>query len=105
MNKQLHVFYGPIDNQQSVIVELSAVSPTDTLTPAIARRAAIVAQGGASGATVWDHEDGRGYRLYPNSARKLRHQPEVASDSCTCPANSPALGHHHHPDCLNYVPF
>lgn len=39
------------------------------LTPAIARQAIGIAFGGRDGATVWG--DGYGYRVYPNSVRKV----------------------------------
>ena len=43
--------------------------------PRMARRAARVAFGGDAQMTVWDHEYDYGYRLYKNSARKLK--PEL----------------------------
>jgi len=69
--KELTVITGPRGNQQQGIVQLNGVLAREPLTPKLARRAARVAQGSASGATVWDYPMGVGYRLYKQSARKL----------------------------------
>jgi len=75
MNKRLTVSSGPRSNPVSTQVELNGVLPGDRLMPRMARRAARVAFGGDAQMTVWDHEYDYGYRLYKNSARKLK--PEL----------------------------
>jgi len=72
MKKQLSVSHGPRSNLLYTAVELNGVSPDEKLTPKMARRAARVACGHTIQVTVWDNEHDYGYRLYRNSARKVR---------------------------------
>ena len=65
--KQLTVTHGHL----SSLVQLNGVDPEERLTPKMARRASRVAHGSSASATVWDNEHNYGYRLYPNSARKV----------------------------------
>lgn len=54
-------------------VTLNGVIESEPLTPKMAERAARVAFGHRDGVTVWSNEE-YGYRLYTNSARKLREE-------------------------------
>ena len=71
-NKILTVTTGPRSNPIITNVQLNGVLPNERLTPQMARRAARVAFGHSNQVTVWDSHAGHGYRLYKNSARKLR---------------------------------
>jgi hypothetical protein len=70
--KQLTVTIGPRGQQQTVQVELNGVLPSERLTPRMARQALRIAQGNDLTGTVFDRENGYGYRVYARSARKLR---------------------------------
>ena len=74
-NKILTVTAGPRSNPVTTNVQLNGVLPEERLTPQMARRAARVAFGHSNQVTVWDGPQGRGYRLYKQSARKLRVDP------------------------------
>lgn len=73
--KYLHVRYGAKDNQQFADVELNSVAEDEPLTPKLARRALEIATGKNYDGIVWDSDNEpdeiSGYRLYPNSHRKL----------------------------------
>lgn len=72
--KKLRVTYRAITGREPEIVQLRGIMPDTRLTPRLAEQAALVACGGRSGVTVWDNEHGYGYRLYANSARKLKNE-------------------------------
>lgn len=54
-----------------VFTEIIRIPSIDKLTPKIARMAIGTAFGGRDNATVWDMAAGYGYRVYPNTARKV----------------------------------
>lgn len=62
-------------NNNEVVAEvvLNGVVESEALTPKMAARASRVAFGHRNGVTVWSNES-YGYRLYTNSARKLRRE-------------------------------
>lgn len=68
--KRLTVFL--CEDNRCHTITLNGVLMTERLTPKMARRALRVSCGSDSGGTVWDHEYRIGYRVYANSARKLR---------------------------------
>jgi hypothetical protein len=81
MNKELTVKYGPRSNRQTARVVLNGFVPEDKLTPKMARAALRIA--GVSEGEVWeqaqyvdgiglDYSQVYGYRVYGNSARKVR---------------------------------
>lgn len=72
MLKRLSVSHGPRSNLLHATVELNGISPSQKLTPKMARQAANIACGHTLQVTVWDNEYDYGYRLYQNSARKVR---------------------------------
>jgi hypothetical protein len=70
--KQMIVRYGPVGNEQQVEVQLNGVPAGTPLTPKLAAQAARIACGHRNGVTVLSNEDDYGYRLYSQSARKLK---------------------------------
>jgi hypothetical protein len=83
--KELRVVYGPKYNAQSAVVQLNAYGEEEPLTPKMARSALRVAIGRPHGGTVWelpgrlsdgtvDYDSVYGYRVYENSARKVRDE-------------------------------
>lgn len=72
--KKLTVTTGKKPDQQTTLVQLRGIPSDAKLTPKLARQATRIAQGSDWPADVWDWEDdenGVGYRLYKQSARKL----------------------------------
>ena len=74
--KELTVFTGVRGNYQQGIVRLNGTLPEERLTPKMARRALRVAQGNDLSGEVWDIPAGYGYRVYRNSARKVKAPSE-----------------------------
>ena len=72
MNKQLLVTAGSQSNPVTSNVEINGVTEDENLTPKLARIAARIAFGHSNQVTVVDTENGYGYRLYKNTARKIR---------------------------------
>jgi hypothetical protein len=72
--KQLTVITGPTYAPVIRTVELPGALEGDTLTPALARQAAQAVVGGPveEAVTVWDGDVG--YRVYENTARKIKRE-------------------------------
>ncbi len=70
MDKRFTVIHGPRYNPLTETVILNGVIETESLTRAMAIRAARVGCGHRDGVTVWSNDD-HGYRLYERSARKI----------------------------------
>lgn len=62
----------PKADPTTTIVQLDGIPADRSLTPALADQAARIAFGHRDGVTVTDPLTGASYRLYVNSARKLR---------------------------------
>ena len=72
MNKQLLVTAGSQSNPVTSNVEINGVTEDEKLTPKLARVASRIALGHSNQVTVVDAKSGYGYRLYKNTARKIR---------------------------------
>ena len=72
MNKQLLVTAGSSSNPVTSNVEINGVTEAEKLTPKLARIASRIAFGHSNQVTVVDTKNGYGYRLYKNTARKIR---------------------------------
>jgi len=70
MKKIISASTGSRTNPVHATVQLNGVNPDALLTPKMARMAARIAFGHCNQVTVRDNH--RGYRLYKNSARKLK---------------------------------